>query len=300
MTETAFTLVLSTVFWWMPAAWVFFDAEERDSSSYLWGAVSLVFGLFGVIVYFIVRSRRPPAAVPYSRGRIYLHVGLLTFWGLSMVAVSSLVWGLLQATDGERIANRDEDPLRASLAFAVATAVIAAPAFVAHAVLLRRTIRSTVDGAVRLALARMQEGFAWLTVVIAGIIGAFGAAVLIYGGVGFVFDLGSLSRDGGAWSATACIVAAFSLLITFALFFTDPAYRQGRVLLEQQRALDRAPAPVEAPTVPTPATRPSPPSPNPPSSLSAPRAFCAACGAPRSAEARFCAGCGVEFEVSPS
>ncbi|MGE3961598.1 MAG: zinc ribbon domain-containing protein [Dehalococcoidia bacterium] len=304
MAEESAAIVFFTVFWWIPAAWVFFDAEERDYSAYLWGAVSLVFWFLGTIVYFVVRSRRAPTSVPYSRSRIYLHVGLLTFWGLTMTAIWSMLWGVLQwagAEDGF-FAEREEE-LRYSLAFGLATGLIAAPALVLHYILLRRRITSTVEGPVRLALARMQEGMAWLTVVISAIIAAFGGAVLVYGVVGTLFDLGSLSRDAGANAAAATLVPGFSLLLTFVLFFSDAEYRRGRdVRRRAEAAIQASPAssaPAVAPTAATPAgwglpsARPVAP-PDAPSG----QAFCGACGTPRGPGARFCGQCGAGFEAA--
>src|SRR5438046_773925 len=85
-----------TLLVWVPAAWVFFDAQERRHSAYLWGTLTLMFSVAALVAYFWVRSRTSANDVGYSRGRIYLHVAIATFWGLAAIGLGIALWGLFQ------------------------------------------------------------------------------------------------------------------------------------------------------------------------------------------------------------
>lgn len=299
MGESAAGIVIVVIFYWVPIAWVFFDAEERDYSSYLWAGLSAFLWFAGVIIYYVVRSRRGAVAAPYSRGRIYLHVGLLTSWGLLMSGIFMLIWGPITwwgASAGPFI--NPEEEIRESLAFGLATILIAAPAFLVHWELLRRRIAQST-GAARVALARAQQGMAWLTVVVAGLIALLGVAIAAYALVGTLLDVGDLSQEGVGWVAATTLTAGISLLLSLAVFFTDAQYRHGVTLL----ATEPTPIAPDAPAYVRPAVAGEAtlsdtftPLQSPPPSAG----FCAGCGAVRGEGARFCARCGVAFSPEPA
>jgi hypothetical protein len=277
--ELAFGVFFVTLFFWVPAAWVFFDAEERGYSAYFWGALTLFFSLAAVIAYFIVRARRPAPAWPYSRGRIYFHVAVVTFWGLTMTAVYAAVWGVSRwAGATPTFVDDPSEGLRGSLAYAIGTALIAVPALGIHLALMRGQV-TAAQGAAREILARLQSALAWLTVVFGGLTGLVSLLVLAYAVAGLAFDTGDTTRATWAFAVAGATTALVSLALTLAIFFVDPNFQRGRALLRAARpgaALPEAPA---APSEPVPVEAPRP-------------AFCGACGARLAPDARFCAACG--------
>ena len=124
-------LFAGAMFVWAPAVWIYFDSVERRQAPYLWALLALVpwFNLVVLFAYLILRSRGAPAPDPYApdtRLPVYLHVGVLTLWGLAAVGLSALVFGPLDAVRSHP-RPFDEftiDTLRSVRAFAVAVLVV--------------------------------------------------------------------------------------------------------------------------------------------------------------------------------
>jgi hypothetical protein len=293
MTDVGAGIFFITLFFWVPAVWVFFDAQERGHSAYLWGALTLMFSLAALVVYFAVRAGRGrrEAGSTYSRGRIYLHVAAITFWGLAAVGVTVALYGVLQRVGasedtsflGTSLAERDRT-LREALAFGIALLVICLPATALHLVLIRRQVlRSAGDE--RLALARLQSGLFSLLTVIGGLIAFSAFAAAVFGVTALAFDVeGQIGRDG--WSAILPMLAisSLSLALATALFWLDEDFQAGRRELSAARA--SAAQSGAMPPQPVAEARPRT------ATASSGAGFCSQCGAALMSGARFCSACG--------
>lgn len=297
MAAAGIGLFFGTLFVWVPAVWVYFDAEERGHSAYLWGALAL-FPFWNVLVlvgYFIVRAREErPVQYPYSRGRIYLNVALLTFWGLTAIAIAVAVFGLIDyARTNEtvaRFATPRGDLLRERLAFAVALSLIAVPVVAVHALLWRRARNEQSESdAGRAVWTRLASALASVVIVLSGLIAAVAVVGLVFEVVGRLFEVGAdLETEVSTFALSVLVPALGSLAIAYAAIWLDPAVQRGR---EESRAAAAAATPAaEAPGLDAAST------PQPVAATIAPPAletrFCSQCGATLSAGARFCASCG--------
>jgi hypothetical protein len=312
MAGAAFGLFFVTLLLWVPAIWLYFDAEERGHSAYLWGALALipVWNVPVIVAYFIVRSRKQPSsALEYSRARIYQHVAVVTFWGLVAVGVTSVLFGLIRYARADGAARLFEEPrdvvLRATLAFAFALLVVAAPAFAVHFAFMRRRLRRAVDvAAERLAMARLQSGLFSLVLLVSGLLATLSAVTLVFEGSGRLFDVGNVDRDLSTFGMSVLPVALISIGVAFIVFWLAPEFQSGRGLLREAAEADArvaaalaAPPPsstaaapaTEAPGTEAPAATPAAPA--APSSTADAR-FCIECGSALPAGARFCPGCG--------
>lgn len=294
MTDVGLGIFFVTLFLWVPAAWVFFDAQERGHSAYLWGALTLMFSLAVLVVYFIVRSRgvRRQSAT-YSRGRIYLHVATMTFWGLAAVGTAVALFGVFQrigATEdlerfGTSLADRDQT-LREALAFGVAILVICLPAVVLHLLLLRRQV-ARAEGADRLSLARLQSGLFSLLVVLGGLLAFAVFASAVFGVTALAFDVdGQIGREGWATILSLLVVSLLSLALATALFWLDAGFQQGREELRTAESTANEERQLSASVV---AASVAPAAGAVPSTSGR---FCSQCGTALASGARFCAACG--------
>lgn len=318
MSEAAVVIFIFTLFWWVPAAWVYFDAEERGHSGYLWGGLALIWWIPAIVVYFIVRSRRKGAlGFAYSRGRIYLHVAIVTTWGLAALAASVILWAVTDyyrsRDDGFPFAD-PETELRQQLAFGVALLVVAAPALALHLIAWRRGRgRPRADDGERLASARLEGGLASLIVALSGPIAALALVVLVLSGIAAVLEAGGVDRDLTTFALASGVPAAVSLAAAYALFWLDDDFRRGRALVREAElgadiSLARY-APASTPARPAAlATPPAPPAPaTPPTEVPTHTAvarvepppappfearFCTQCGTALPSDARFCPRCG--------
>lgn len=60
MSGIAFVLFFGLVLWFLPAALVYVHAKNRNRDALLWGAVVLVGGLLGVLLYAVLGGFRGP------------------------------------------------------------------------------------------------------------------------------------------------------------------------------------------------------------------------------------------------
>ena len=293
MAEAAFPLFFVTLLLWAPAVWLYFDAEERGHSAYLWGGLALIpfWNVPVIVAYFIVRARKEPSpSLEYSRSRIYQHVAVMTFWGLLAVAAASVLFGLIRYARAEDPPLRFVEPrdvlLRETLAFAFALVVVAGPAFAFHFAFMRRRLRRAAGAAAeRLAMARLQSGLFALVVVMSGLIATLSAVALVFEGSARLFDVGDVDRDLSTFAMSVLPIALISLGFAFAVFWLAPEFQRGRVLLREAGAAEAAtagpPAPAAPPAAPAAAT----------AAASAEPAAQAA-GSSATADARFCVQCG--------
>jgi hypothetical protein len=295
MTGAAIGLFFGTLFVWVPAVWLYFDADERGHSAYLWGGLALIpfWNIAVLVAYFVVRSRREgPEPFPYSRGRVYLNVALLTFWGLTAIAVAVVIFGLTDYVRTDSPVPRFETPrgelLRQRIAFSVALTLIAVPALAAHALLWRRARgRQAETAAGRAVWTSLASALVSVVIVLSGLIATLAAVGLVFEGVARLFDVGGdVDAEFSTFALSVLLPALGSIAIAYALWL-DPALQRGREEVRLARA-DAAPA-AEPPALEGASTPPPAPAQPPPSSEAR---FCAQCGAPLPAGARFCAACG--------
>ena len=294
MAPAAFGLFFVTLLVWVPAAWLYFDAEERGHSAYLWVVLALIpfWNVPVIVAYFIVRSRKEPSPLlDYSRARIYQHVAVMTFWGLLAVAATSVLFGLIRYARAEDPPLRFEEPrdvvLRETFAFAFALLVVAVPAFAIHFAFMRRRLtRALGEARERLSMAHLQFGLFALIVVLSGLLATLPAVVLVFELSGRLFDVGSVDRDASTFAMSVLPVALLSLAVTYVVFWADDEFQRGRVLLDVAAAV--APAMTDGPE----AEPPSPAASVPASAPAGDARFCVQCGHALPAGARFCAGCG--------
>ena len=297
MAGAAFGLFFATLLLWVPAVWLYFDAEERGHSAYLWGALALIpfWNVPVIVAYFIVRSRKQPSSsLQYSRARIYQHVAVLTFWGLVAVGITSVLFGLIRYARAEDPPLRFEEPrdvvLRATLAFAFAVLVVAAPAFAVHFAFMRRRLRRAVDvAAERLAMARLQSGLFSLVLIVSGLLATLSAVALVFEGSGRLFDVGNVDPDLSTFGMSVLPVALISISFAFIVFWLAPEFQSGRGLLREAAAAVPDAAALAA-QPPSPATALATPAVA--SSPTEGARFCTQCGSAVPAGARFCPGCG--------
>ena len=303
MAGAAFGLFFATLLLWAPAVWLYFDAEERGHSAYLWGALALIpfWNVPVIVAYFIVRSRKQPSSsLEYSRARIYQHVAVVTFWGLVAIAATSVLFGLIRyarAEDSPRLFEEPRDVvLRETLAFAFALLVVAAPAFAVHFAFMRRRLRRAVDvAAERLAMARLQSGLFSLVVVVSGLLATLAAVALVFEGSGRLFDVGNVDRDLSTFGMSVLPVALISIGFAFVVFWLASEFQSGRGLLREARESEAATAGSPAAAAPSASSAPATAGPAAQASaqsLAADARFCTQCGGALPAASRFCPGCG--------
>ena len=303
MAGAAFGLFFVTLLLWAPAVWLYFDAEERGHSAYLWGALALIpfWNVPVIVAYFIVRARKQPSSsLEYSRARIYQHVAVVTFWGLVAVAATSVLFGLIRYARAEDPSRLFEEPrdvvLRETLAFAFALLVVAAPAFAVHFAFMRRRLRRAVDvAAERLAMARLQSGLFSLVVVVSGLLATLSAVALVFEGSGRLFDVGNVDRDVSTFGMSVLPVTLISIGFAFVVFWLAPEFQRGRGLLREAGEAEAATAGPPAAAAPSASSAPATAGPAAeaaaPSSTADAR-FCTQCGDALPAGSRFCPGCG--------
>ena len=261
MAPAAFGLFFVTLLVWVPAAWLYFDAEERGHSAYLWGVLALIpfWNVPVIVAYFIVRSRKEPSPLlDYSRARIYQHVAVMTFAGgcdeghreSLAVAATSVLFGLIRYARAEDPPLRFEEPrdvvLRETLAFAFALLVVAVPAFAIHFAFMRRRLtRALGEARERLSMAHLQFGLFALIVALSGLLATLPAVVLVFELSGRLFDVGSVDRDASTFAMSVLPVALLSLAVTYVVFWADDEFQRGRVLLDVAAAV--APAMTDGP-----------------------------------------------------
>ena len=300
MAAAGAVLFFVTLFVWVPAAWLYFDAEDRGHSAYLWGALALIpfWNVIVIVGYFIVRSRaEAQPGLEYSRARIYQHVAILTFWGLLAVALTSNLFGLIEYARADDPPPFFEQPrgtqLRETLAFAFALIFVSVPAFIVHYGFVQRRLRqSTLSPAVRHSLARLQVGLFSVLVVLGGLIATLTTVMLVFALSGRLFDVGDLDRDATTFGMSALPVALLSLALTFAAFWLDGRFQDGRALIreaEAAAAVEGPPAAVTAPAVAAGVAAPA-------AEAAAGARFCSQCGAELAQGSRFCASCGTAVE----
>ena len=302
MAEAGFGLFFVTLLVWAPAVWLYFDAEERGHSAYLWGGLALIpfWNVPVIVAYFVVRARKQPSpSLQYSRSRIYQHVAVMTFWGLLAVAATSVLFGLNRYARAEDPPLRFEEPrdmvLRETLAFAFALLVVAGPAFAVHFSFMRRRLRRAADvAAERLAMARLQSGLFSLIVVMSGLIATLAAVALVFEGSARLFDVGDVDSDFSTFAISVLPVALISLGVASAVFWLAPGFQRGRTLLSEAGEAEAATAGPPAPAAPA---APAAASAEPAAPAAAPSStdgarFCVQCGGALPGGALFCPRCG--------
>ncbi len=212
-------LFFGAVFVWAPAAWIYFDAVERRQAPYLWAFLALVpwFNLVVLVVYLILRARSGATAQaggPDTRLPVYLHVGVLTFWGLAAVGLSALVYGplhLLRAYPPPFDA-RATDALRTTLAFAMAVLLVSGPALGVHGWLAIRAVRRASAEAAP-SLARMADGLRLLLAVLGGLTATVAVVVLVFWGMGVLFRVGELAMEQPTSMAISVLPASILSMV---------------------------------------------------------------------------------------
>ncbi len=283
----------------VPAAWLYFDAEERGHSAYLWGALALipVWNIPVIVAYFAVRARKESSpSLEYSRARIYQHVAVITFWGLVAVGATAVLFGLIRYVRAEDPPLWFDEPrdavLRETLAFAFALVVVAAPAFAVHFAFMRRRLRRAVEVATeRLSMARLQSALFSLIVVLSGLFATLSAVELVFEGSGRLFDVGNVDRVLSTFGMSVLPVALISIAVAFVVFWLAPEFQSGRGLLREADEAEAATAGALATQPPSPAAAPAAATPPAPAATAGSR-FCVECGRAMPAGARFCPGCG--------
>lgn len=194
-------LFLAAVFVWAPAAWIYFDSVQRRQAPYLWAFMALIpwFNLVVLVAYLVLRARSatpqaalPDTRLPDTRLAVYLHVAVLTFWGLTAVGLTALAYGPLhmlreQPTEFDAPAA---ETLRQTLAFAVAVLVIAGPALGVHLWMAARALRAD-----RATIARLADGLRLLLTVLGALTTTLAIVVLIFWGIGLLFQLGEVDME---------------------------------------------------------------------------------------------------------
>lgn len=237
-------LFFLTLFVWVPAAWIYFDAEERGHSGFFWGALALIpfWNIWVVIGYFIVRGRKDPVPdLEYSRTRIYQHVAVMTFYGLVTLMAISVLFGFVSYVRADDPPLPFQEPrgdvLRDRLAMAVAILLVSVPAFAAHfAFMRRRLIRAASTTTERLFMARQQLALFALVVVLSGLIAALALVLLAFELSGWMFDVGGVGKNASSFAFSALPIAVFSLAIVYAELWMDDEFQRGRALLQAEAA----------------------------------------------------------------
>lgn len=228
------------LFFWVPAAWIYFDAEERGLSSYLWGGLALgpFTNLAVVIFYFRHRARtEAPSALPhYSLARIYEHVAVITFYGLVYVALITLLYAVITYIRADDPPLGFQEPrgtvLREASAFVVAVLVISIPALAAHLWLVRRRLlAASPEGPERRVVAQFQMGLLSLIAVGSGLIAAFSVVVLVFELTGQAFDIGGVGRDLSTFGLSALPISLLSIAVVYAGLWKSPEFQRSRALL---------------------------------------------------------------------
>lgn len=279
MAAAAAVLFLGTVFVWVPAAAVYFDASERRQTPYLWGVLALVpwLNVIVVVAYLVRRARaEEEAPEPSTRLATYLHVAVLTFWGLTAVGVSALLYGVIHYARSSAMPARSGEPrevvLRQTVAFALALLVIALPALAGHGVLLARVVRRELATAAGARVQRLEDALGLLLTVLGGLTATLAVVLLVFEGFGRLFDVGGPRSDMPSSAGFSVLPAAVaSVVAAFALF--------PRRAVEEEREPGPPATVAVFPASFTMATRGE-------------ARFCAQCGAAMAADARFCPQCG--------
>ena len=226
---------------WAPAAWVYFDAQERGLSAYVWGTLALLPFTNVVVIIFYYRHRartEPPPLLEYTRTRIYEHVAVMTFYGLLVVATISVLFGVIEYVRAEDPPLPLEQPretvLRETLALVVALWVISVPALVAHyALVWHRLAALPAEGAERRTMAQLQQGLFSLIVVLGGLLAAFSTVVLVFEVTGRLFDVGGLGRDLSTFGLSALPISLLAIQVAYAVLWMSPEFQRGRALLRE-------------------------------------------------------------------
>ena len=217
---------------WVPAAWVYVDAEERGLSAYLWGGLTLLGSVITLIFYYRHRARVDvPDSLSYRRGRIYMHVALLTFYGVVFASLLILLGALIDYVRGDdplstSLFGRGEE-LRRSVALVVALLVIAVPLLAVHYEGLRRRVaRGMSDAAARLDIGQLQRALVSVVVLLSSLLGLLAITVLVFEVTGRLFDVGGVGRDASTFGMSALIVSVLSLAAMY-LHTRTPLFQRG-------------------------------------------------------------------------
>jgi hypothetical protein len=221
---------------WVPAAWVYLDAEQRGLSAYLWGGLMLLGSVITLIFYYRHRARvAAPEALRYRRGRIYEHVALLTFYGVVFVGLLILGVALIDYIRGEdplspSVLGRSTE-LRRNVALVVALLVIALPLLAVHYETLRRRLAGGMSAATdRLEIARLQRALVSVVVVLSALLALLATTMLVFEVVGRLFDVGGIGRDASTFGLSALVVGLLSVAAMY-VYSRTTQYQRGRELM---------------------------------------------------------------------
>lgn len=215
---------------WVPAAWVYIDAEQRGHSAYLWGGLTLLSSVLALIFYYRRRSQvGDPPELNYGRGRVYIHVALLTFYGIIFVSTLILASALIDYIRGEdplseSLLGRDTE-LRRAVALVVALSVIALPMLAVHYEMMRRRI-APLAMVERGRFARIERANVNLVRVFSALTSLLAATMLVFEVTGRLFDVGGIGRDASTFGLSALIAGLLSLAAMYA-YVRTPEYRRG-------------------------------------------------------------------------
>lgn len=221
---------------WVPAVWVYLDAEQRGHSAYLWGGLMLLGSVITLIFYYRHRARiDAPSTLRYGRRRIYLPVAMITFYVVVVASLLVLSFAIIDYLRGNdplaRALISRGDELRRNVALVVALLLIALPLFAAHYELLRRrTVALAGQAADLVEIARLQRANVWLVAVLSSLLALLAATMLVFEVVGRLFDVGGIGREASTFGLSALIV---SLLSLFAMYVhtRTALYRDGAARL---------------------------------------------------------------------
>lgn len=148
-----------------------------------------------LVAYLILRSRSAEPATPVradTRLPLYLHVAVLTFWGLVAVGLSTLIYGPLHQF---RTTLPPEDTgLRETLAFSTAVLFVSVPALAVHVWLAMRAL-SRASVAAAPVVGRMADGLRMILIVIGALTATLAVVVLIFWGFGRLFQVGEIEME---------------------------------------------------------------------------------------------------------
>lgn len=225
MAVVGLLLFFATLFVWIPAAAIYFDASERGQSPYLWAILAFVpwLNVIVIVAYLVMRMRTPSSGGVEASTRLakYLHISVLTYWGLSAFGISVALYAVIHYLRLSRpLQSFDSDPnqaLREQIALALSILVIALPALAVHGVLLRRLLARAVE-ATRSAIDCLQDALSLLLIVLGGTTAALAVVLLVFEVIGRLLRVETGSDDITSSialamlpSSTLTILAAWAL-----------------------------------------------------------------------------------------
>jgi hypothetical protein len=290
-------LIAFVILWFALAAWVYFDAAERDKAAIVWAGLVLTFSwifFIPLILYVIFRDTGHRRLVPPGGGRRqYLYIasfaGLATLLtGLALIITTTII--RLIADDGV-----DRDGYRGAIAGGISSVIIGAAVWVYHWVKASDRLDTISDDQEFRATFHLHRvyvytvlGIAWITVFVTGL-------WTLGGALGELLDVKEVQARDWVPAFGPMLVALVTIAYHYLFVLELPWFKDRQERFEK---IDPPPliepnghAPFMVPVMAGAVHQPSPsPAPASPSGRTAPR-FCTNCGVPVQPGDRFCAAC---------